>query len=219
MFAPNPVYMKPYFTLLFAFSCFLSGFSAQAQSPKNADPLTLKGTLVDADTQTPMEYATVSLLHPTDSALITGNITDANGIFTIEAQAGRYLLRIEYVGYAPKVMDDITLSPNQPALDLGIIPFQADVTSLEEVIVQGEKSTMELALDKKIFNVGQDLGNAGRNAVDILGNIPSVLVDPEGNVSLRGSENVRILVDGKPSGLVSFKGAAGLRQLQGNMIE
>ena len=211
--------MKFYFTLVFAISSFLSGFSALAQSPKNAAILMLKGTLVDADTQTPMEYATVSLLHPTDSALVTGNITDAKGVFTIEAQAGKYLLRIEYVGYAPKMMDDLTLSPGQPTLDLGVIPFQSDVTNLEEVIVQGEKSTMELALDKKIFNVGQDLGNAGRNAVDILGNIPSVLVDPEGNVSLRGSENVRILVDGKPSGLVSFKGASGLRQLQGNMIE
>ncbi len=193
------------------------GLSVMAQSPKNKIKLT--GTLVDADTKTPMEYATVSLLNRTDSSLVTGNITDAKGSFSIEAKAGNYLLNIEYVGYAPKMMDDIALSSKQPTVDLGIIPFQSETTNLEEVIVQGEKSTMELSLDKKIFNVGQDLGNAGRNAVDILGNIPSVMVGPEGDVSLRGSENVRILVDGRPSSLVSFKGAAGLRQLQGSMIE
>src|SRR5690606_22735796 len=78
---------------------------------------------------------------------------------------------------------------------------------------------MELSLDKRIFNVGKDLANAGGSASDILMNLPSVSVDPEGNVRLRGSNNVRILVDGKPSGLVSFKGSSGLQQLPASMIE
>ncbi len=78
---------------------------------------------------------------------------------------------------------------------------------------------MQLALDKKIFNVGKDLTNAGGSALDVLMNIPSMSVDPEGKVRLRGSDNVRILIDGKPSGLVSFKGGSGLQQLQANMIE
>ena len=95
----------------------------------------------------------------------------------------------------------------------------ASAKTLDEVTVQAEKSTMELALDKKIFNVGKDLANAGGTAADILTNIPSVAVDVEGNVSLRGSGSVRILIDGKPSGLVSLKGGAGLQQLQGNIIE
>ena len=76
-----------------------------------------------------------------------------------------------------------------------------------------------MALYKKIFNVGKDLANAGGTAADILSNIPSVAVDVEGNVSLRGSNSVRILIDGKPSGLVSIKGGSGLQQLQGSMIE
>ena len=88
-----------------------------------------------------------------------------------------------------------------------------------EVVVQAEKSYMQLSLDKKIFNVGKDLANAGGSASDILTNIPSVSVDPEGNVKLRGSDNVRILIDGKPSGLVSFKGAGGLQQLPASLIE
>jgi len=94
----------------------------------------------------------------------------------------------------------------------------ASSSTLDEVVVQAEKSTMVLALDKKIFNVGKDLSNAGGSASDILSNIPSISVDAEGGVKLRGSDNVRILIDGKPSGLVSFKGGAGLQQLQGSLI-
>lgn len=93
------------------------------------------------------------------------------------------------------------------------------VDTLGEVTVIGEKSSMKLALDKKIFNVGKDLANAGGSALDVLMNVPSLSVDPEGKVRLRGSDNVRILIDGKPSGLVSFKGGSGLQQLQANMIE
>ena len=78
--------------------------------------------------------------------------------------------------------------------------------NLDEIVVQGEKTVMQLSLDKRIFNVGKDLANAGGSASDILLNLPSIAVDPEGNVRLRGSANVRILIDGKPSGLVSFKG-------------
>jgi len=104
-------------------------------------------------------------------------------------------------------------------VNLGTISLQSNDQKLDEVVVQGEKTLMELSLDKRIFNVGKDLANAGGTATDILMNLPSVAVDPEGNVSLRGSTNVRILIDGKPSGLVSFKGSSGLRQLQANMVE
>ena len=103
--------------------------------------------------------------------------------------------------------------------DFGTIKLTSSANTLDEVVVQAEKSTMELSLDKKIFNVGKDLSNKGGSATDILSNIPSVSVDVEGNVKLRGSDNVRILIDGKPSGLVSFKGGADLQQLQGSLIE
>ena len=112
-----------------------------------------------------------------------------------------------------------TLSSKQNVVDLGAISLQSSTADLDEMVVQGEKTLMELSLDKRIFNVGKDLANAGGNASDILMNLPSVAVDPEGNVSLRGSANVRILIDGKPSGLVSFKGSSGLRQLPANLVE
>jgi outer membrane receptor protein involved in Fe transport len=93
------------------------------------------------------------------------------------------------------------------------------VDTLGEITIVGEKSSMQLALDKRVFNVGKDLANAGGSALDVLMNVPSLSVDAEGRVRLRGSDNVRILIDGKPSGLVSFKGGSGLQQLQASMIE
>ena len=103
-------------------------------------------------------------------------------------------------------------------VDLGVVTLTEDSQVLEEVVVQGEKASMELQLDKRVFNVQKDLSNVGRNASDILGNLPSVTVDVDGTVSLRGSSNVRILIDGKPSGLTS-RDPEALRMLQGNLIE
>ncbi len=123
------------------------------------------------------------------------------------------------MGYLSFRSKAFTVTKEASSHDHGSIRLRQSVDILEEVVVQGEKSTMELTLDKKIFNVGKDLAISGGTASDVLMNIPSVAVDPEGNIKLRGSDNVRILIDGKPSGLVSFKGGSGLQQLQANMIE
>nr|WKN39220.1 TonB-dependent receptor [Tunicatimonas sp. TK19036] len=179
----------------------------------------VKGKVVDADTKTPLPYATVSLFSQGDSTLMAGGITDDAGLFSLEAQPGRYYATVNFLGYAAQTLRDITLSAGQAALDLGAIGVQAESTNLEEVVVAGERDMVELGLDKKVFNVGQDPINAGRTAADILGNLPSVTVSGEGEVSLRGSNNVQILIDGKPSGLLSFDGAEGLRQLQGALVE
>jgi outer membrane receptor protein involved in Fe transport len=126
---------------------------------------------------------------------------------------------VEFMGFEALKSSVFTLSSKQNAVDLGSISLQSSTADLDEVVVQGEKTLMELSLDKRVFNVGKDLANAGGNASDILMNLPSVAVDPDGNVRLRGSANVRILIDGKPSGLVSFKGSSGLRQLPANLVE
>lgn len=196
--------------LLFAFTTVIF-----AQSSGNT--LTIKGKVIDDQTNVPLSYSTISLYSQTDKKLITGTITDDAGAFVLEAQAGAYFIRIEFLAYQAQEVLNIVLT-NAP-IDLGTIKLQAEAATLNEVVVQAEKSSMQFALDKKIFNVGKDLGNSGGNAADILDNIPSVSVDVEGNVSMRGSGNVRILIDGKPSGLMSFKGADGLRQLMGNQIE
>lgn len=177
----------------------------------------ITGKVVDEQNAAPLSYATLQLMKAADKSLISGALTDDDGQFSIEAPAGTYLLVVDFMGYKQLTSDQFVLDKKN--FDAGVLKMASDVSTLDEVVVQAEKSTMELALDKRIFNVGKDLGNAGGSAIEILNNIPSVTVDVEGNVRLRGSNNVRILVDGKPSGLVSFKGGSGLQQLQASLIE
>ena len=180
---------------------------------------TVTGKVIDAETREPLPYATISLHNPADSALVTGGITSETGTFSFEAPTGTYYAVVNFVGYPSQMLDRVVLQSDRPATDLGAIQLRAESTSLEEVVVQGQKDFIEMTLDRRIFNVSQDPINAGRTAADILGNLPSVSIDGQGNVNLRGSSNVQILIDGKPSGLLSFNGAEGLRQLQGAMIE
>ncbi|MDB5262016.1 MAG: TonB-dependent receptor [Adhaeribacter sp.] len=188
-----------------------------AQASKKA---AVNGKVLDAQTGEPLPYATVRLFKRADDALISGNITNEAGQFTLDAPLGEYYALIEFMGYTALKSPAFTLTSEKPDHQLGTLKLQtAGGKTLNEVVVQAEKSSMELSLDKKIFNVGQDLANAGGSATEILSNIPSVSVDTEGNVKLRGSGNVRILIDGKPSGLVSFKGGSGLQQLQGSLID
>lgn len=177
------------------------------------------GKTLDAQTGVPLGYSTVTLFTQADSLLVNGTITGDAGTFVLEANPGRYFAKIEFLGYNTEYSGDIDVVAGAPSLDIGAIKLSPGTTLLDEVVVQADKSSMQLALDKKIFNVGKDLANAGGNAADVLSNIPAVSVDVDGNVSLRGSNNVKILIDGKPSGLLSFKGADGLRQLQGNLVE
>ncbi|WP_409012524.1 TonB-dependent receptor domain-containing protein [Dyadobacter sp. Leaf189] len=181
--------------------------------------LKVTGKIVDAQTSGPLGYASIRLFKAADSSFVSGAITDETGGFIVDISAGNYYALSEFIGYKPQFTSNVRLTAANSPFDLGLIKVSPSARTLDEVTVQAEKSTMELSLDKKIFNVGKDLANAGGTAVDILTNVPSVAVDVEGNVSLRGSGNVRILIDGKPSGLVSIKGASGLQQLQGSMIE
>jgi ferric enterobactin receptor len=186
---------------------------------QTANKLSVTGKVTDNQNDAGLGYASVRLFSVSDSTFITGAITDETGSFVIEVNAGNYYALSEFIGYNAHKTSGVTVSSKNSPLHIGTIRLTASAKTLNEVVVQGEKSTMELALDKKVFNVGKDLANAGGTGVDILTNIPSVAVDVEGNVSLRGSNNVRILIDGKPSGLVSLKGGSGLQQLQGSMIE
>jgi ferric enterobactin receptor len=186
---------------------------------QNSGKLKVTGKIIDGASNAPLGYASIRLFKTADSSFVSGAITDEAGGFIVDISAGTYYALSEFIGYKPNYTTNIKVSAANSPLDLGSIKVAASAKTLDEVTVQAEKSSMELSLDKKIFNVGKDLANAGGSAVDILTNVPSVAVDVEGNVSLRGSGNVRILIDGKPSGLVSIKGASGLAQLQGSMIE
>ncbi len=176
------------------------------------------GTVMDGETNSPLEFANASLLTPSDSSLVAGATSDANGSFSIAAKPGNYILKVQFISYAPRYRK-ITLSENRPIVNVGSVTLLPDSEILSEVVVTGQKDQMQLELDKRIFNVSANLQNVAANASEILDNLPSVAVDVEGNVSLRGNSNVRILVNGKPSGLVGISSPDALRQLQGDLIE
>jgi len=204
-------------SFLLAFSLFI--FSQNQLFAQTGNKAQVKGKIVDATTNEPLSFASIRISNIADNKLVTGNITNDKGEFSIPAPFGNYVVEVEYMGYKNTKTSSFSVTKENPMYDFGVIKLASSANALKEVVVQAEKSSMEMKLDKRVFNVGKDLANAGGSASDILTNIPSVSVDPDGGVKLRGSDNVRILIDGKPSGLVSFKGGAGLQSLQASMIE
>ncbi len=175
----------------------------------------ITGSIVDQQ-RNPVPYGNVAVHSAEDSTLVTGGVSDDQGRFIVPVKLGNYFVKISFLSYEEVTIPNVIISGS--TISLGVITLKENSQVLEEVIVKGEKASMELQLDKRVFNIQKDLSNVGQNASDILGNLPSVTVDVDGTVSLRGSENVRILIDGKPSGLTS-RDPEALRMLQGNLIE
>jgi outer membrane receptor protein involved in Fe transport len=203
---------------LLLFIVLLTGISATVFSQSQPVRL-IRGRVVDSTTNQPLPGATIQLLKTGRKTPVAGTVSGQDGRYRVETGNGEYEIFVEFTGYQPHRSGSFRLNDASTEKDLGEIRLSPAVAVLQEVVVQAEKSSMQLALDRKIFNVGKDLANAGGSANDILMNIPSVSVDPEGSVKLRGSDNVRILIDGKPSGLVSIKGGSGLNNLQAAMVE
>jgi outer membrane receptor protein involved in Fe transport len=180
--------------------------------------ITVKGRIYDKSTGLPLEYATIRACTLPDKTFVSGCITEPSGQFTMELEKGRYELEFQYMGYIA-AYKSITLDGSKSTVDVGKITLEPDSRMLSEVNVVAEKSTYEMTLDKHVFNVGKDVGNTAGNAIEVLENIPAVSVDVEGNVSLRGDDGVRILIDGKESGLSGMSTQDALRTLQGDMIE
>ena len=170
---------------------------------------------MDQETDQPLEYATLVLQNVRNPDKVTGGITDANGKFEVETAPGNYNVSVEYISYKSYKLENQNLRSSK---DLGVIRLALDVSQLAEVEVVGERTTVELRLDKKVYNVGSDLTVKGGSVTDVLSNVPSVSVDVEGNISLRGNESVRILINGKPSALSGLSPEA-LQQLPADAIE
>jgi outer membrane receptor protein involved in Fe transport len=186
-----------------------------AQDP-NSNKINLTGTVIDTDTKVELEYATITLINSKNPTAVSGGITDAKGNFNLEIAPGMYTIKVEYISFAPYILTDKRLTSST---NLGVILLEIDSQLLDEVEVIAEKTTVEIRLDKKIYNVGKDLTVRGGTVSDVLDNVPSVSVDVEGNVALRGNDNVRILINGKPSGLVGLNSTDALRQLPAESIE
>lgn len=189
----------------------VASFAQQRPEPKK---IKISGKVIDKMSSQPLEYATIVFENVRRPEMISGGITDAKGEFDIEINAGTYNIRIEFISFKTREFKQRNLQDNT---NLGTIALSDDTTALEGVEVRAERSTVEIKLDKRVYNVGQDMMVKGGTVSDVLDNVPSVSVDVEGNVSLRGNENVRILIDGRPSNAINVTDA--LRLLPADAID
>ena len=163
------------------------------------------GKVIDNLGKQPLEYATIAFVAP-DQKVVAGGITDAAGTFTIDVPRGNYTINVEFISFKKQTFTrQINADTN-----LGTISLAEDAQEIQGVVVRAERTEVEIKLDKKVYNVGQDLIVKGGTVSDVLDNIPSVSVDAEGTVSLRGNENVRILIDGRPSNAINIQEALRL---------
>ncbi len=208
--------MKKFYVLLYfvMFLVAIPGLKAQESG-------TVTGIVVDRSTGAPIEEAGISLYNITDSTnIVTGANSDAAGYFNItNIPVGEYYAGVNIVGYSTAVVRGIKITAEKLTVDIGKVELKPGETMTDEILVEEEAPDVQITAEKKIFNVGKDLTLKGGNALDALRNIPSVSVDQEGNVSLRGSEGVKIMIDGKPYGLDGPNRSNILRSLSADNIE
>jgi outer membrane receptor protein involved in Fe transport len=179
--------------LIIIFLLLSAGSAATAQRPG------IGGKVVCKSSGIPLEYATIALFD-TNNNLINGTVTDAGGYFLMNRlNRGRYRLEISYIGYEKMVMEPVILESKKEAKDLGEIRLNSGSNQLNEISVTGEKKAIEYKIDRKVVNVAQQMNAAGGSLADVLQNVPSVKVDADGNVTMRGSTDFTLLIDGKPS--------------------
>ena len=209
---------KIYYFLLLTFTSYTFSQEYTAEQRANFANMifNVSGIVTDSETSEPLEYATISLTSKRDSKIIFGGITGEDGKFKLEAKPGMYNLKIDYISFESYTDDNFIVRGNT---DIGNLALNLDVSMLDEVEVRAERTQVEVRLDKKIYNIGQDITVKGGNVSDVLANIPSIDVDFDGNISLRGNSNVRILINGKPSALTGLSGPQGLRSLPSESIE
>ncbi|MEO8234114.1 MAG: outer membrane beta-barrel family protein [Flavobacterium sp.] len=194
---------------------FLLGISTLfAQEKTDSKKIILTGKIIEKSTSLPLEYATITFRKPNAAQAVSGGITDSKGNFSIEINPGTYDIKYEFISFKNIEVKNqvLTLSKN-----LGTVFLEDEAQKLDAIEVRIEKTTVDIKLDKKVYNVGKDILVRGGTVSDVLDNVPSVSVSTEGTVSLRGNENVRILIDGKPSNAANVNDA--LRLISADAID
>ena len=199
---------------LVCFVLLVISFGAQAQQG------VVRGRVVDARTGENIEYATVALLKVSDSSLVNGTVSEGNGLFKLTVPYGRYILRVTFIGYdAWYYKEPVTLGERHKEMNVGKVQLKMTGTMMEAVEITAERSMVEYQLDKRVINVDKNIVSGGGTATDVLEQVPSVAVDNDGNVTLRGSSNVKVLVNGRPSELLSSDLASLLEQIPASTVE
>lgn len=198
-------------SLVLAFHGFLN-----AQTSKENAKYQISGTVIEEESEEPMEYATITLLEEEDSSMVSGIITNPEGKFTIGTEeSGDYILMIEFVGFKPTT-ENLSLDKGHREIDVGEIKLVSSSVDLDEVSITARGQTIDYEIDRKVVHVDEQYSAMSGDAVDVLKNVPSIRVDIEGNVQLRGSENFTVLIDGRPSVL---EGTEALQQIPASTIK
>ncbi len=190
--------------------------------PALAQKGSISGKVIDRQSDKGVEYASVVLLNPKDSSMVAGigAMTSANGNFSFSAPYGSYLVRVTFMGYTPYIYPKrVTLSTANNHVSLGKLAIAPTAAMLDAAVVKAERTMVEYQLDKRVVNVDQNIVASGGTATDVLQNVPSVDIDNDGNVSLRGSTNVTVLINGRPYELMGNDLESLLEQTPASSVE
>lgn len=159
----------------------------------------ISGRVFDYNSKAPIEYANVIIFNSKDSAQVTGGITDKDGNFSVKIPFGKFYVDIQFIGFAKKRIKNLSITSTKKNIDLGNVYLKTSAVNLGNVVVQGERNPVSFQIDRKVIDVSKMPTSISGNAADVLENVPSVSVDIDGNVSLRGSTSFTVLINGKPS--------------------
>ncbi|QHL87911.1 TonB-dependent receptor [Nibribacter ruber] len=212
--------------LLGGLCLFLSAFSpvwaqtSVASSTSVQNRGTISGVVTDAATGKPIEFATVALTRQNATQSLDGVLTNDKGAFTLNSvPVGTYEVKVSFVGYVSQQVSPVIVAEQQLSVHVAPLQLSPEAHKLKEVTVVGQKPLIEDKVDRLVYNADQDISNSGGNAADVLRKVPSLSVDMDGNVQLRGSANVRVLVNNKTSTLMATSLADALRQIPADMIK
>ena len=194
---------------------------AQDRSGGQAGPRgQITGTVADAETGSPIASAAVAVWQQADSTLVTGAVTDTDGAFSVERlRPGTYYVEVSFLGYATERIGGVAVGPDAPRADLGAVRLAPQAEALDAVEVAAEREFVQVEVDRTVYNVADQPVAQSGSATDVLQNVPSVEVDVDGNVSLRGNGNVAILINGRTVPVTGEALASFLRQMPGDAIE
>lgn len=192
--------------------------AATAQTQEGKGKIT--GVVLDASNQAPVEFATVALTLPNSDKPVNGAICDDKGRFTItKVPNGTYRLVISFIGYENTVVNNITISDRRSSVEAGSIKLATGSKELEAVTVEGQRAVVEEKVDRTVYNAENDATARGGDATDVLKRVPLLTVDMDGNVSLRGNSNIRVLINNKPSTITASSVADALKQIPADQIK
>lgn len=211
---------KPLFTLIILFLISINLFSQKGNGARNAPRergMGILGSVIDKESKKLVEYANIVVLNAKDSTQVNGGVTNSEGVFKIIGiRPGNYIVKVSFIGFDATYIDNVELEKANKIMDLGEISIQPTMYLLEDAKVVGNKTAIEYKIDKKVINVSQQATTISGTAVDVLETVPSVRVDIEGNVTLRGSGSYTLLIDGRPSVLDAND---ALQQIPASAIE